>query len=272
MKLVGVTRFSLVTQRTLGSFRATKGKSLEEAKEIVYSRESLIWRMKFFENFCLSTYRAMSEQDEGSFGLVLINKDLPKPFKDLLLDMCASVDRLEVLELKDDQSPQEVVKPVVRIMAAGDRIYSYRYDDDDALPNTYIPSVRRICKDLAPNSVVSFNNGYSLSRVGDDCFGMHVRNYPLNAFGLGVVSDNNNLKTIFELGPHTKITLPTYHDTDNIGWLSTVHQSNDSRVGEMKSKIYSGKEIIDQISSLFPHVTLTGIQQLSFRRPADVTG
>lgn len=121
----------------------------------------------------------------------------------------------------------------------------------------------------ADQLVVSLNKGYMLSRVSEHEFGINIRKYPLNAFGLGVVSAPGKIKTIFELGGHTKITLPTFHDVDNIGWLSAVHDGNDSRIGQMLAPISGPEKILDVTKNIFPQLTLEALYSLPFRRAPD---
>ncbi|QUS35686.1 glycosyltransferase [Falsirhodobacter algicola] len=267
--MFGVTRFNLVTQRTLGSFRATKGKTLEEAKALVFRPESLQKRLEMFKAFCLSTYRELSANRDNLHGLILISEDLPQPFRDQLEEACADVPHVLIVPVADDQGSNDVVPPIVHRIAGTGRVYTFRYDDDDALPRDYADKVEKIAASIAPGTVISFNNGFSISRVGEDAYGFRIRRYPLNAFGLGILSDMADLKTVFQLGPHTKITLPVHHDTTSIGYACTVHADNDSRVGEMKSEIVSGDHVIAQMQDLFPHITAEGLKVLTFRRPSD---
>lgn len=269
MKLIGVTRFNLVTQRTLGSFRSTKGKTLEEAKALIFQPDSLKKRMELFEAFCLSSYRSMAANNPDIFGLVLINEDLPEPFKSDLMRICADVERVRVVEVSDADGVNEAVNPLVHEIAGDGRVYTFRYDDDDALPWDYADRVQEIANGVEVNTVISFNNGYSISRMGVDEYGFYVRKYPLNAFGLGIVSDIACLKTVFELGPHTKITLPVHHDKETIGYACTVHETNDSRVGEMNAKIVSGSEVIKTMRKLFPHIGERDLKILTYRRKSD---
>ncbi|WP_020180583.1 glycosyltransferase [Methylopila sp. M107] len=269
LKLFGITRLSVVTSKTLGSFRATRGKTLQDAKQVIFDPSRLDVRLSLFKGFCFPTYRMMSEAYDQSYGIILINEDLPEPYKGEILSMCASVARLFVIELNEGDGVASSAKKMIKKIVKRERFYSYRYDEDDALSKTYVDDILRIANDVADNTVISFNNGYSLSRRTHEHFQMRVRNYPLNAFGLGIVSSKDDLKLAFGLGSHTKITLPTHHDQTAIGWLSTVHNMNDSRVGTSKPGGQSAAAVHDQLQELFPQVSLEALLSLPLRRTTD---
>lgn len=270
MKFVGVTRFNVVTSHSLGSFRATRNLTLAEAKQAMFESEKLDLRMRSFENFCYPTYRLLAECDSDSHGIVLISHDLPQEYRTRMRELCDEVPGLVLVELADDEKVADVSKDFIQGVAGDDRVFSYRFDDDDALPFTYLSRLRRVCEGVPSNTVVSFNRGYSLSRIEEDAYTMPVRRYPLNAFGLGICSDPIDLRTIFELGPHAKISEPVIHVKDEIGWLATMHQLNDSRIGEPKKVRLTASQVMADIAPLFPQIEHTALQELSFRRSASV--
>lgn len=269
MKFFGITRFNLVTSKTLGSFRSTKNKTLEAAKRELYEENNLRVRLELFKSFCLPTYKMLARQSINSYGLILINKDFPEKFKYELIDLCLTVPRLSVIELNDQQGIIEVIKPLIQSMGGNEKIFTYRYDDDDALSIDFLEQIERNCLLADINTVISFNDGYCLSRINKDSYNLYVRKYPLNAFGLGIVSDLNDFKIIFELGSHTQIKLPTIHIKDVLGWLCTVHADNDSRVGKRRLEIESKDSVIKAINEKFPHIEKDILSNLTFRRDED---
>ncbi|HCO3629141.1 TPA: hypothetical protein N8F07_000162 [Escherichia coli] len=269
MKLIGITRLSLVTNKTLGAFRATKGKSLSDAKRIVFTKEKLEKRVKLFSNFCLPTYLSLIEADPDVHAILLINGDLPEPYKGQIESLVSTKSNIHLIEMGDDSDIASAAKAVISDIAYNEQVFTFRYDDDDCLPVNYAQMIKdRITPD-ADQLVISLNKGYMLSRVGEHEFGINVRKYPLNAFGLGVVSAPNKIKTIFELGAHTKITIPTIHDTDNIGWLSAVHDENDSRIGPMLAPVSGPDKILEVTKNIFPQLTIDALYDLPFRRAPD---
>lgn len=264
----GITRFSVVLKRTLGAFRATQGKTVQEAKAAVWEKERLAKRMWFFENFSLPTYRMNARLNANSHGIIVVNRAFP--LKNRVKQLCAEVPNLSVLEVTINDNHHELIKAHIRaLVQPGQRIFNYRYDDDDALSSEFLSKVEEHARNTGDGGCISFTSGYSLSRVGPNEFGLHVRKYPLNAFGLGILSHSDNLQLIFEKGAHTKITSEVTHDSKTIGWLSPVHDGNDSRIGEFKGKPIGLDEIAGTISKQFPQIDVTRMEQLSLRRTGD---
>lgn len=100
LSLFGVTRFSLILNRTLGSFRSTRGKSIDDAKSVIWEQARLQKRLWFFQNFCLPSYKMMSEQSENSHGVIVLNKNIP--ILNEVMELCRGVPRLYVLTLNYD--------------------------------------------------------------------------------------------------------------------------------------------------------------------------
>lgn len=272
MKFFGITRFNLVTSKTLGAFRATKNKTLEAAKYELYNEAHLNTRLELLKCLCLPTYSMLSKQSSESYGLVLINEDFPQKIKSKLQELCNSIPRLSLVELNDNDDITDVIKPLIADLCdENDKIFTYRYDDDDALSIDFLEQIENGASKIDINTVISFSHGYCLSRIDNENYNMYVRNYPLNAFGLGIVSNLENFKTIFELGSHTKITEPVLLIEDTIGWLCTVHADNDSRVGKIRNERLNRKMIIEKISDKFPNIDTNILSNLTFRRDADNT-
>ena len=91
----------------------------------------------------------------------------------------------------------------------------------------------------------------------------------MNAFGLGVVSIREKLKTILECGSHQKISSGVTHDTENFGWLSPIHDGNDSHVNAYKKESIPREEMIKLVESLFPHLDAKEISKIPTVRPPD---
>lgn len=268
LSLFGITRFSMVTNRTLGSFRLTREKSINEAKSIIWEQERLRKRLWFFRNFCLPSYKMMSEQSENSHGAIILNEDIP--ILNEIIELCRDVPRLDVIALNDDDNHRLKAKNHIKdVLGGGRRTFNYRYDDDDALSVNFLPLASSYARSQEDGACISFNIGYSLSRISSDKFGLKTRRYPMIGLGLGVLSNTNNLTTIFEMGHHRKIKNPTYHDTNTIGWLTPLHDGNDSHVGAYSGPIFPLNKVKQQISSDFPTLDFEALSDLPIRREPD---
>ncbi|MDO5706201.1 MAG: glycosyltransferase [Paracoccus sp. (in: a-proteobacteria)] len=270
MDIFGITRIGVMTNKTLNSFRATRGKSLAEAKEITFNLGNLSARFNLFDAFCVPTYQMLIAQDATFHALIATNRDLPEPFRSRLERLAQERKNFHVLWLDDDDRPADAAGRKISEISSANNVFTFRYDDDDALPKTYAQMVREAVSKREPDTVLSFHNGFSLSRVGEDQFLFNIRKYPLNAYGIGYKSSLENLRTILHLGSHTKITRPTVHDTDQIGWLSSVHNLNDSRVGAPRVDPISARDVLQQIKPLFPQISIETLQTLQLRRSEDV--
>lgn len=270
MQFFGITRLSIVTNKTLGSFRSTRGKSIEDAKSIIFDSKNLEKRMSLFKNFCLPTYNKIINKDPDFNGIFLVNHDMPDKFLSEIREMISNSKNCHIVLAQDNDSVADMAKNKIKQLADSDKIVTLRYDDDDALPINYTDIIRNAISSTEDNTVISINKGYMLSRIGENDFGVNIRRYPLNAFGLAYTSSLKDLKTVYELGPHTKITEPTIHIKDDIGFLSTVHDLNDSRIGEIRADIINPNEAISIIKEKFPQITLDSLYSMEFRRKPDV--
>ncbi|WP_275094011.1 glycosyltransferase [Brevibacterium aurantiacum] len=270
MKFCGVTRFGVVTENSLGSFRATRGLELQAAKELMFDSDKLEIRTRSFEDFCAPTYKLLSNMSAESYGSILISYDLPAPFKSRILAAVEDIPGLEVIELGDEDSVADISRRYVADVTNGTRVFSYRYDDDDALPVGYFETVGRLSLGEPEGTVISLNSGYSLSRLAENSYTMPIRRYPMNAFGLGVITSGREYRTIFDLGAHTRIRGRVVHGTEGIGWLATMHQLNDSRVGPPKRETLTTNEVLNLLAKDFPQICPNALRSLSFRRSASV--
>lgn len=268
LSFFGITRFSLILSRTLGSFRSTRGKTVGEAKSVIWEPERLRKRLWFFRNFCLPTYRMMSGQSANSHGVIVFNEDLP--ILGDVIDLCRDVPRLNVLILNHDEDHRSKVKGLVKdVLGDGRRVFSYRYDDDDALSERFLPLASGHAAGQDDGSCISFNLGYSLSQVSPGQFGLKRRRYPMIGLGLGVLSNTSRLTIISEMGSHTKIKAPVCHDTTAIGWLSPLHDGNDSHVGPYVGQTLPLDAVKQMIAADFPMIDFDSLSDLPIRRQPD---
>jgi hypothetical protein len=270
MQFVGVTRFNVVTSTTLHRFTPTRDLSLAEAKRLIFDPDRLALKLATFETFCLPTYRMLAEQDSRSHGLVLTSHDLPEPFRTRLIELCAGVPRLQVLELGDDDAINERLRPALVDLAAGERLFTYRYDDDDLLSVDFLRRVEKICESVPDGTAISMNEGYVVARLDDRSFGVHRQHYPLNAYGLGVVVDGAAPRSIFELGNHDRLSGPVFHDVDNPSWIAFRHGFNGSQVrgtelNRLKRLVGNRQSCVQAVELLhenFPHLEPAALETL----------
>lgn len=271
MQFVGITRFNLVTTKTLRHFNSTANLSLEQAKDLVFSPDRLAAKLSTLESFCLPTYLALAEAEPRSHALILISHDLPKPYRSRLEELCARVPRVRIVTFGDHDSVDAVVDPILAEIANGDRVFNYRYDDDDVLAADFLSTVEENCKDAPDGTAVSLNRGLLMARLGDDHFGAYEQDDPLNAYGLGVIQNGLQPRNVFALGSHDRISAPVVHEVETISWVAFRHGLNDSQVNttelnrlkRLAENSHTGAEAIQLLQTRFPHVTLNALEGLS---------
>jgi hypothetical protein len=270
VKFIGITRFNLVTSRTLGDFNSTRHLTLDQAKELVFDPSRLDAKMSTFQDFCLPTYRALASGSDNSHGLVLINHDLPQPYRTRLAQWCETVPRLQLVQFQDDDALAARIDPILADLADGERVFSYRYDDDDVLSTQFLSVVERMCADAPDGTAVSMNKGLLMARLGDDSFGVYEQDYPLNAYGLGLLSSAEAPKNVFSLGSHDKVSVPVIHERETSAWIAFRHGLNDSQVNgtelnrlkRLAEHARPGEQTVETLTESFPHISLDALRRL----------
>jgi hypothetical protein len=266
MKFVGITRFNVVTQRTLGSFRVTRDKTLEEAQAMIYQDDRMEARFALLSAFCLPTYKMLNSQEASSRGLILISRSMPERHKNRVHRMCQDIPGVNIVEMEDDHRVGDISLKEATKIAEGERLFTYRYDDDDALPRDYLSRISRLASDAVDGTVISLNIGYNLGRFSETNFRIRERDYPMNAFGLGLVSSAGKYQTIFQKGNHVTISdTPIIHDRSPASFLAAVHGGNDSRIGEMRVSNMTADQVLEVLADRFPQISREALQLLPIR-------
>lgn len=228
---VGLTRFSLVTQDSLSWFQSTRHLSLEEAKKLVFDRDRLMLRLKMFSRFALPTYAALTRRPD-SYGLVLINADLPAFCRKRLREMVAPYPNIRLVPVRNGVSFKWPPKKASMELAQGGRLFSYRLDDDDALSPAYVDIVRERVEALPDLTAVSVVDGWTVAPLADERYEMQRCEIQHLALGLGVLSSAEDYRTAFTLGNH--MTIHKRYESHFISserplWLRTRHAYNDTQ-------------------------------------------
>ncbi|MDR6951714.1 hypothetical protein J2X65_001063 [Ancylobacter sp. 3268] len=227
---VGLTRFSLVTQDSLTWFESTRYLSLEDAKKLVFDQGRLMLRLEIFRRYALPTYAVLTKQPQ-SYALIIINADLPAFCQKRLREMIAPYPNIRIVQVRGGQSFKTPPKRVSVELAAGGRLFSYRFDDDDALPPSYIDMIRSHAETLADGTVISPINGWTIAPAPDDGIQMQSSELPCLALGLGVISSAERYLSAFQLGNHMTVhkRFPVHLiSSERPLWLRTRHGYNDS--------------------------------------------
>lgn len=266
--ILGITRFSLVTEKTLSGFELTRGLSFADAKALIYAPERMEARFGLFEAACLPTYRMMKRQYRHSAGLVLIGRSMPKQYVDRLRSL-AKGGAIRIIRVADTEKPQDAVNRVIAALRPKDRVYSYRLDDDDALSVDFIKTIRQRAKETPDSTVISFDWGLSLRRLDEGTFGVKDREQPMIAIGLGTFCKPSKPMSPMQMGNHAKIAekWPVHHVREPSQWLRVAHEFNDSK--SRMSATMDGADVYDvaglvaALRDKFPQISRDGLRRIA---------
>jgi hypothetical protein len=256
LPVIGLCRFSLVIHRSLRWFISTRDLSFEEAQRKVYDRDRMNLRLQVFEGSCLPSFHMLHEAWDQSIGIVLVSKTMPDEWKDRLRALIATRKGVKLHELDDNGDYSRDLRTLAAAESGGQRFYSYRIDDDDALSPDYVKEVVARDAEIPDGGVLSCTNGLQMARYGEDRFRVTHRRYPLNAQGMGVYSGPPKFDTMLHMGKHTAIgeRAPVTEEEGSPKWLRVVHADNDSRTGFIKSPDFTLSEAAAFVGEWFPHI------------------
>lgn len=271
ISIFSFTRFSLVTNSTLGSFRATRGKTIEEAEAAIFSEERIAQRLSLFKGFCLPTLKVLADKHQEFYSYIFVSQMAPKTMIEALHEAVAGHKQIEIVYFSHNDSVKSVSRQLVSRSATAD-FFSMRLDDDDALSPRFVEKVHEVYIEERTEDCLSFSSGYTVYRNKNGLFMLSRSKYVANAFGLGVFSDKANLKTVFDLGNHALIRQTRklhVDDTDGM-WLSPIYDGNDSLIDNSgpihrlnKARRVSHTELTCFIEKRFPHLSVDAIEALS---------
>lgn len=228
LTIVGITRFSLLTDATKHSFRLTRSRNYRSAKRALFMPHRMWRRFRLFSAFALPTIRELTKSP-GCWHTVLISRELPFYWKSLLRSRLRGLDRVILVEIARDEEPFRKLQAIIAELSHGGRVFTFRLDDDDALASTYIDAVRSTAE--ANGVVLSFDDGFYVQLADKEKIAIELRSDPYNAFGLGCFSSGNKPLTIHHFGDHSTIEhrRATEHVPGGPHWVATVHGETDSK-------------------------------------------
>jgi hypothetical protein len=253
MKVFGLTRFSVLAGVGL---KQTRHLPYEQRAEHILGDARLDHRMRLFRAFVIPELRLMTKQNKQFRHLVFISPEMPLIWK-LRLRMSLIGIRHKVVTVRADENLIYKARQTVADLANGDEFFTFRVDDDDALPSGYMRCVLDN-KPAAPEyKALSCDEGYFIKKLPRDRYLVDRRKVPLIAIGLGLyVPKGADPKTVFCLGNHEKINEQvSVERIMSPRWLRTVHDTNDSMLKLKDGKIYSPNQMAHLIQREFPALT-----------------
>lgn len=232
-RIVGICRFSFLG---IGDWRLADplrggGEAAARAKVAarLYAPGRLAFRFRTFESLTLPSIRAQTDPDFRF--IVLTSPDLPQPWMDRLVALCATTPQALLVISEAGDVNGALAAPLAQLAAEGDRLVQFRLDDDDCLPVNYITLLRRAT--LAMRRYHAFS--FSLPRA------LLVTNYPgqgprrhefvasHHAAGLAV-RPRSPAQTVFSFGHQAVASrFPALTDHEPFGSLQLKFAGHDSR-------------------------------------------
>lgn len=253
LAIIGITRFSLVLEKHQGSFTATRGISYDEAASRIFDSKRMAHRFRLFRVFCLPTIMSLVRRDSRVHHIILVSKEMPLRWQVRLRAMVFGHPRVHVVSLSRAERFGPAVCAFAERIVSGD-VFTFRLDDDDALSRDYLPTVLEWCTSHPIGICLSLDDGLRVA-IKDGILLWRKTTMPCNAQGLGYLAAGTKLKTILDLGDHTKIAdhTPTHH-IKGIQWLYSIHGMNDG--GLRISPNLRDEHARTIIETRFPHVDL----------------
>jgi hypothetical protein len=232
LHVIGITRFSLANEKLLTAFTKTSEKTYADAVRYNFDPRRLARRLALFRTFPVPSMRAQ-QQIEGVrlTYLVLVSTELPQEWKDAVRASVAGLQDARVFEIGGQENFYRVVRQAVVDIAAEERVFTFRLDDDDALSANYLRTVIKLARG-ASDTVICMDRGIWIERLGDRIVAIEGAK-PFNAQGIGYLTRRaGKLQTIFNLGDHRYLGRKNRcrHETRSVSWIRGVHADNDSPV------------------------------------------
>lgn len=217
-------RFSVLTARNLGNWKASRGKTLDEARAVLFEPARLEHRLRLLEELPLRCFDHQSNQDFQLF--ILTSSLIGKAHLDRLHDLTSGRPYLKVRTVTPDSNISMAARRCVAETAVQNLVVTFRIDDDDGVHPAFIDDLHRHRVKANFRKIVSCDQGLFLkySKAG---FAVKDVIYPNNAFGLAFVSGGR--RTIYDTGSH--FTIPASRLIINPrprAWIRSLHGMSDS--------------------------------------------
>jgi hypothetical protein len=232
-QIIGVCRFSYLGE---GGFQ-TQHDDPEHAARILYDAPRMQRRFAYFENICLPSLAAQSDQD---FRLVvLIGDTMPFRWRKRLKGLMDRYAFLEVCTL-EAAGPLNSTRRAFRRGWNGTSPYitGFRIDDDDAVANDYIARTRAIADqlltlgwaDAETPAAICFHRGiyWDMARPEDDQFWDYSEKEPLG-LAAAMITTPDGMSNIYRWN-HRRLAsqVRCWSDPNDHMFIRTLHGHNDS--------------------------------------------
>jgi hypothetical protein len=232
-QIVGVCRFSYLGD---GGFQA-QTQDAEQAARVLYDTARMQRRFAYFENICLPSLAAQTDQD---FVLVVLTGDtMPLRWRKRLKGLMAQYPFLELCTLAA-AGPLNSTRRAFRRGWNGTATYitGFRIDDDDAVAIDYIARTRAIADQLLTMGwadektpvAICFHRGiyWDMARPEETQFWDYAEKEPLG-LAAAMITTPDAMTNIYRWN-HRRLAsqVRCWSDPNAFMFLRTLHSHNDS--------------------------------------------
>jgi len=237
--IVGLMRFSVVTETHKKGYAATRDKSVEDALATILNPARIENRLRLVETMPLAS---LSAQTDSDFILhMLISTELQTEYKARLY---ALLERLPYLRITEIGLQDNVRDRMGELIIDGEPTVTFRLDDDDAVGAHHIEDLRALAVPENEGCFLSNPNGLYVQPEGDHLAVQEVT-YVQHAFGIGYFSSIG--ETVFHKGKHNVSTVRVATGGRPRAWVRSIHAASDSR-----EQFMSGSSSVALIPTSFP--------------------
>ncbi len=256
MHFIGLTRFSVVSEASLGSFRSTRDGGYDQAVAAILSEDRLAHRFSLFEAFALPSIAALMASEPSYRHVIAVSDRLPSHHATRLRTLVSSLPHVQVLSVGRRDDMRDLFRAAADLGSSP--VFTFRLDDDDALSRSYFSMIREALTGMDGEVAVSIDDGYHLERRAHG-YRLAPKNSPLIALGLGLLSRS---RTIFDAGKHTDLNVryEVRHVRGHAGWVRVKHEHSDVRRRWYRSQWWrpsiSAAHVRERLGPAFAHVKL----------------
>jgi hypothetical protein len=220
VSIVGLMRFSVITETHKTGYAATRDKSVDEALASILEPTRIENRLRLVETMPLASLSAQT--DSGFILNMLISTELQAEYKARIY---ALMDRLPYLRVTEIGLQDDVQDRMGELIVNGEPTVTFRLDDDDAVGAHHIEDLRALAIPENEGCFLSNPDGLYVQPEGDHLAVQEVT-YVQNAFGIGYLSSIG--ETVFHKGKHNESTVRVATGDRPRAWVRSIHAASDS--------------------------------------------
>lgn len=236
--IFGYMRFSYLGRSDARLARSTD--DLEKRKQALYAPERMEERFHFFEKLCAPSLRWQSDQD-FRFA-IFTSPELPEPYKERLHAITADIPQVEIV-YDDATHITYAVDPWIARQPAvhTTRTLHFRLDDDDAMSNDFIATLRDNMERVPDRGIITRPTGLFLMDTADGPE-LLAKFEPFIAIGFALVNPAGCIHNPYALrhANHHRST-PALMLPDNFAYIHAAHLQSDTLAAQ-RAKLANARQ------------------------------